>query len=339
MEHLKDSQAAVSSGNPIGGFTVPLNAVLLLLRVTNGSIFMAHGWDKILDVPKFVQGLAGLGVPFAGFFGPLVAGVEFLGGLLLLLGVLSRLAALGHTCTMLVAILTVHKPWLYGLTSEQGMQFPLSLLAGSLVLLVLGGGAYSVGRLLSRGRRLPRAAWLSKWRRIPAIAVLQRYTGVLLVVLAAASSLLLLMVGQSCSPSSAYGNSSNEQAATAEVVSAERELWSRFKKHDVEGMLEMMDRDFTAFSGGMPKRLDGPAAEEAHARYFLDDLKGEVLRYDILDPRVQNFGDVAVLTYHFAVNVTMLGKMQAQTGKDTSVWVRRGKTWKQVHYHYDYLRD
>jgi putative oxidoreductase len=320
MQQLRDSAA--------------LNAVLLFLRLTNGSIFLAHGWDKIRDIPKLVQGLAGLGIPFAGFFGPVVAGVEVFGGIFLMLGILSRLSALGHACTMVVAILTVHKPWLYGLTSELGMQFPLALLASSLVLIVLGGGAYSLGRLLLRAYEQHAPKRLSTRQQSPAMAFLQRHTGIQLLLAAAAGG--LLMVGVSCTMSSAHNRAPDAQATTAAVVNAERELWSRFKKHDLPGMTEMMDQDFTAFSGGMPKRLDGIAAEEAHARYFLDDLKGEVLEYNILDPRVQKFGDVAVLTYHFAVNVTMLGKRHEQTGKDTSVWVWRGTAWKQTHYHYTY---
>src|SRR5215218_2146780 len=86
-------------------YTIPaqrLNLALTLLRVVAGVIFTAHGGQKL-----FVYGFEGvsgafaqMGVPMAGVMGPFVALVEFFGGLALVVGLLTRLAAFGLAITM-----------------------------------------------------------------------------------------------------------------------------------------------------------------------------------------------------------------------------------------------
>src|SRR5215203_4054473 len=104
------------------GFTV--------LRLIVGIVFVVHGGQKLL-VMGFggVAGFFGsLGVPAPGLFAVLVTLVEVLGGLALIVGLLTRLAAILLALDMLVAILTVHLP--NGLfASEGGYEFPLVLLA------------------------------------------------------------------------------------------------------------------------------------------------------------------------------------------------------------------
>ena len=83
---------------------------LLLLRIVAGIVFAAHGGQKL-----FVYGFDGvtgafsqMGIPLAGIAGPLVALVEFFGGLALIAGLLTRLAGAGLTVVMLGALFIVH---------------------------------------------------------------------------------------------------------------------------------------------------------------------------------------------------------------------------------------
>ena len=78
----------------------------LLARLTLGIIFAESGWGKLHNLPKVIAFFTELGIPAPSLQAPFVAGVEFVGGLLLFVGLFTRLAAIPLSATMLVAIAT-----------------------------------------------------------------------------------------------------------------------------------------------------------------------------------------------------------------------------------------
>jgi putative oxidoreductase len=125
---------------------------LAIVRIITGVVFMAHGGQKL-----FVYGFAGvtgaftqMGVPLPGITGPLVAIVEFFGGLALVIGLLTRLAALGLAIDMLGAILLVHLAG--GFFLPNGYEFALLLFAAATGLVIGGPGAFAVDGAVARRR-------------------------------------------------------------------------------------------------------------------------------------------------------------------------------------------
>lgn len=96
-----------------------------------------------------VTGFATVGIP--AFFAYLVAYVELLGGLAVILGVLSRYAAGLISVVMLVALFKVHWPNGYGLQNG-GYEYVLALLLMALAIITLGAGKYSIIKLFKRER-------------------------------------------------------------------------------------------------------------------------------------------------------------------------------------------
>lgn len=129
----------------------------LALRLPAGIIFAAHGAQKLFGwfggygLEGTGQWMASVGIE-PGFLMALLAGsAEFFGGIALLLGLLTRPAALLLAITMLVALVQVHLANGLFLASN-GYEYALALLAISVALLVQGGGALSADRLITRGR-------------------------------------------------------------------------------------------------------------------------------------------------------------------------------------------
>ncbi len=123
---------------------------LLCLRVIAGIIFIAHGAQKlfVFGIPGVQDSFAKMGAPLPVITGPLIAGLEFFGGIALIVGLLTRLVALGLVADMLGAILLVHFP--HGLTGKGGYEFVLMLMGASLALMLAGAGEFSADALIGR---------------------------------------------------------------------------------------------------------------------------------------------------------------------------------------------
>lgn len=129
----------------------------LILRLSAGVIFVGHGGQKLFGWfgGYGLQATAGwmesVGLAPGVLMAALAGGAEFFGGLLLLLGLAVRPAALLLAATMVVAIVAVHLP--NGLfMANNGYEFALALLAISAALAVRGGGSCSVDRRLQARR-------------------------------------------------------------------------------------------------------------------------------------------------------------------------------------------
>lgn len=115
------------------------NIGLLLLRIAVGVIFIYHGWQKLTNMDMVLGMFANMGFPAAAFWAYLVAIVEFLGGIAVLLGLYTRIAAGLLAIIMLVALLVVHIKGPFA-----SAELAIALLGATLALWGVGGGAYRV---------------------------------------------------------------------------------------------------------------------------------------------------------------------------------------------------
>jgi len=127
---------------------------LTILRIAVGVIFAAHGSQKLFGLFGG-YGLAGtaqymdsIGLHPGYLMATLAGGTEFFAGLALIIGLLVRPAALGLTFLSLVAIFTVHIS--NGLfMANNGYEFALALLGGSLAVMIEGAGKLSVDHAIA----------------------------------------------------------------------------------------------------------------------------------------------------------------------------------------------
>ncbi len=128
-------------------------AAVILIRLMTGGVFLAEGIKKFLFAEQWGSGrLARIGIPIPAFTGPFVGAVEVICGVLLIVGLLTRLGAIGLLIDILVAIATTKIPILIHRgfwAMEDPARTDFCMLLSLIFLLIAGGGAWSLDRKLS----------------------------------------------------------------------------------------------------------------------------------------------------------------------------------------------
>ena len=121
---------------------------LLVMRLALGAVMFAHGYHKVFGgLQHHAQLVASLGLPaWAGYVSSFA---EFFGGLLVLLGLFTRIAAFAIFIDLAVAILKVHLH--KGLMGPGGYEFPLALAALAFALVFLGAGPIAFDHIRAPG--------------------------------------------------------------------------------------------------------------------------------------------------------------------------------------------
>jgi putative oxidoreductase len=126
---------------------------LLAVRLYWGCQFVQTGWGKMHHIEKITGFFMSLNIPFPAFNAHFVSGLEFFGGLLLIVGFVSRFTGLLLAFNMIVAYWTADHEALVSIFSDPGKFYvadPYTFLFASLMVLILGAGLFSVDALVAK---------------------------------------------------------------------------------------------------------------------------------------------------------------------------------------------
>jgi putative oxidoreductase len=129
---------------------------LLLVRLYWGWQFTTNGWAKLHNLSHVTEFFTSLGLPAPHFTAVFVSTVECVGGILLAVGLLSRLTGLALTIDMFMAYITADRAALTSIISDPGKFYnadPYTFLFAALLVLIFGPGKLSLDTLLERRMR------------------------------------------------------------------------------------------------------------------------------------------------------------------------------------------
>ncbi len=120
-----------------------------------------------------------------------------------------------------------------------------------------------------------------------------------------------------------------------EIIAITYKLWKAENENDMATRNKYIADDYTEFNGSYSTRIDGKAKN-----FKLSDANlagGKSLADEMLNPKVQVYGDVAILTYNFAgVIQGNDGKVTESKAKSTRVYVKMNGDWKLVHANFGF---
>jgi len=126
---------------------------LLAVRLYWGWQFAQTGWGKLQNIAKITAFFTTLNIPFPAFNAHFVAGLEFFGGILLILGLGTRLVGFVLAANMFVAYWTADHEALGSFLSDPGKFYvadPFTFLFASLIVLIFGAGFLSLDHIIAK---------------------------------------------------------------------------------------------------------------------------------------------------------------------------------------------
>ena len=123
----------------------------------------------------------------------------------------------------------------------------------------------------------------------------------------------------------------SDEAVAKKIISLAYEQWKAFDKRDVAKAMEQVDDEYTEFNPVAATRLDGKALNKRMAEAGNQD-SGDGILAEMLNPKVQVYGDVAILSYNYmGMTRDKDGNTEPVRAKSTRVYVKKSGSWKLVH--------
>ncbi len=127
-----------------------------------------------------------------------------------------------------------------------------------------------------------------------------------------------------------------QSSAEDEVIAITYAQWKAHMEKNTAASNKILADDYTEFNGGFATRVDGEALNSRFGE-ALDKGSGQLIVAEMLNPKVQVYGDVAILTYNYAgVIQNKDGEITNIKAKSTRVYVKMNGIWKLVHANFGY---
>ncbi len=142
-----------------------------------------------------------------------------------------------------------------------------------------------------------------------------------------------MLIGTIILPSNSYSQANTNQQIADEIMGMVKAQWAAQAADpgNVAEIVKDMADDYTEFNGDYSTRVDGKNVVTSLAEPA-GKAPGRRVAAEMLNPKVQVYGDVAILTYNFAgINKNKDGELNPFKAKSTRVYVKQGGKWKMVH--------
>ncbi|MBD0325053.1 MAG: nuclear transport factor 2 family protein [Pyrinomonadaceae bacterium] len=123
-----------------------------------------------------------------------------------------------------------------------------------------------------------------------------------------------------------------QQSIAAQIIARERAAFDAWQKKDKAFWADYLAEDATAFFSQSPYLETEPKVNFLPKfEQYTEMMK--TLDFQMYNPRVQTYGDTAILTYNASSTVNFAGRTMSYTSKVTTVYAKQGNTWRVVHTH------
>ncbi|OLE53908.1 MAG: hypothetical protein AUG51_10620 [Acidobacteria bacterium 13_1_20CM_3_53_8] len=124
----------------------------------------------------------------------------------------------------------------------------------------------------------------------------------------------------------------SQQDIASQIIARERAAVAAWQNKNKAFWTDYLTDDATSFAAQSPYLETDPKTNfipkfDQYAEQF------KIMDWEMYNPRVQVYGDTAVLTYNEGATVNFGGRVLNYTGKVTTVYVKQGNTWRAVHQH------
>jgi ketosteroid isomerase-like protein len=124
-----------------------------------------------------------------------------------------------------------------------------------------------------------------------------------------------------------------------QVIAVTKAQWAAEMRKDVDAAMKNVADDYTEFNPDYPTRLDGKAMNVRLSEAF-NSGSGDTVAAEMANPKVQVYGDVAILTYNYiGAAKNKDGEIESVKAKSTRVYVKQDGQWMLVHANFAPVGD